>query len=244
MQSLVNIEAVTSQHNIKGLQRFYDSVEAQVKGLRSLGMLVGSYGPLLATSLVDKLPSELQLIISHEAHGEEWELDSLMRVLEQEIEARERAFLVFQTRLLGYFLEEAHQWLCPCFLLTPMLQNAATANKHFLQILVRWWLTYSSESRSWERLEGVLCAYDEIIWTRTLKYSRCGEKHHVTVCNGPPGRPPLMTVEQATHPQPPVTSTAKISADTRVTLTTSSLYCVSTKTADHKSIMFLGSWSE
>ena len=45
MQSLVNIEAVTSQHNIRGLRRFYDSVEAQIRGLRSLGMLVGAYGP-------------------------------------------------------------------------------------------------------------------------------------------------------------------------------------------------------
>jgi len=55
-------------------------------------VLVGSYGTLLATLLVDKLPSELQLIISREAYDKEWELDNLMKVLEREIDARERAF--------------------------------------------------------------------------------------------------------------------------------------------------------
>ena len=41
---------------------------------------------------MDKFPSELQLMISREAHDQEWEVDNLMAVLEQEIEARERAF--------------------------------------------------------------------------------------------------------------------------------------------------------
>ena len=40
----------------------------------------------------DKLPSELQLIISREAHDDQWELDNLMRVLEREIDVRETAF--------------------------------------------------------------------------------------------------------------------------------------------------------
>ena len=38
MKALLNAEAVTSQHNLKGLQRLYDSVELQIRGLKALGV--------------------------------------------------------------------------------------------------------------------------------------------------------------------------------------------------------------
>jgi len=112
-------------------------VESQVRRLRSLGVLVGSYGALLATLLVDKLPSELQLIISREAHDEEWKLDNLMKVLEHEIDTRETV-LAFQTGLLRDLLDEIHQQQHPCFLQNLMLQNVGTVSSLILRILVRW----------------------------------------------------------------------------------------------------------
>lgn len=39
MENLMNTTAVTSHHDIKGLRRLLDSVEAQVRGLRGLGVL-------------------------------------------------------------------------------------------------------------------------------------------------------------------------------------------------------------
>jgi hypothetical protein len=38
MDLLLNLESVTSQHNLKGLRHLYDVVEANVRGLRALGV--------------------------------------------------------------------------------------------------------------------------------------------------------------------------------------------------------------
>ena len=40
---------------------------------------------------MNKLPPELRLIVSREVKDRQWELDELMRIIEGEIEARERA---------------------------------------------------------------------------------------------------------------------------------------------------------
>ena len=66
-------------------------IESQVRGLRVLGAPPDSYGSFLSSVLVNKLPQELQLILSREVRREEWELDGLMEIVERELEARERA---------------------------------------------------------------------------------------------------------------------------------------------------------
>jgi len=65
--------------------------------LRALGVPPNSYGSLLSSVLINKLPQELRLIVSREARGEEWELDELMKIIEGEIEARERATITKST---------------------------------------------------------------------------------------------------------------------------------------------------
>ena len=42
---------------------------------------------------MSKLPQELRFIISRETKDQEWQLDTIMCVLENELEARERAIL-------------------------------------------------------------------------------------------------------------------------------------------------------
>ena len=64
MDILLNLDAVTSQHDLKGLRKLYDVVESNVRGLRALGVQSSSYGGLLTPVLISKLPSEVQLIIS------------------------------------------------------------------------------------------------------------------------------------------------------------------------------------
>ena len=91
MENLLGIDVITSQHNLKGLRHLYDTVESQVRGLRSLGVPAASYGSLLSSILMSKLPQELRLIVSREVQDEEWELERLMRIIEREVEARERA---------------------------------------------------------------------------------------------------------------------------------------------------------
>ena len=91
MEALLGLEAVTSPRDLKNLRQLYDAVESHVRCLKSLGVTSSSYGSLLSSILMKKIPSELCLIISRETVKESWDLDSMMKVFEQELEARERA---------------------------------------------------------------------------------------------------------------------------------------------------------
>ena len=90
MDILLNVELVISQHNLKSLRHLYDIVESYVRSLKALGVSPESYGSLLASVLLNKLPQELRLIVSRKITDGDWSLDALMEVMEQEVEARER----------------------------------------------------------------------------------------------------------------------------------------------------------
>ena len=91
MDVLLNLEAVSSQFNLKGIRHLHSLIETQVRSLKSLGATPESYGTLLSSVLLNKLPQELRLIVSRKTADNEWDLDRLMKVVEEEIEARERA---------------------------------------------------------------------------------------------------------------------------------------------------------
>ena len=73
MDVLLTVEPITSQSDLRGLRRLYDLVESQVRGLRSLGVASESYGSLLSSVLISKLPQELRLIVSR---GNNWGVGS------------------------------------------------------------------------------------------------------------------------------------------------------------------------
>ena len=91
MDALLNLDPVMSPHSLRALRHLYDTVEVHVRGLRLLEVLSETYGSLLSSVLVNKLPPELRLIISRKVTDEDWKLDVIMKTVEQEIEARERA---------------------------------------------------------------------------------------------------------------------------------------------------------
>ena len=91
MDLLLNLNTVTSQHDLKGLRKLYDVVESNVRGLRALGVQSSSYGGLLTPILISKLPTELRLIISRELKEGEWEFESMMEVVERERGGSQRA---------------------------------------------------------------------------------------------------------------------------------------------------------
>lgn len=91
MEALLGVVAVSSHLDIKGLRTLHDTVESHVRGLRALGMPAESYGGLLTSILVGKLPSEIRLIVSREMTAGKWDLDGVMKILEREVVARERA---------------------------------------------------------------------------------------------------------------------------------------------------------
>ena len=103
MDLLLNLDAVTSQQDLRGLRKLYTVVESNVRGLRALRVQSSSNGGLLIPVLISKLPTELHLIISRELKEGEWEFGTMMEIVEREVAARERSMgaLTQQARKTG-----------------------------------------------------------------------------------------------------------------------------------------------
>ena len=90
METLLNIDPVTSDQNLRGLQRLYNDVEANTRSLKAMGVEPEAYGTMLASVLIGKLPTDLRLIVSRKTNDTDLTLSSLQKVLEEELTARER----------------------------------------------------------------------------------------------------------------------------------------------------------
>ena len=90
MDVLLHVETVHSAQNTRALRRLFDNVISHVCSLQSLGVEPNSSGILLCPVLLTKLPAELQLTISRKVTEADWNLDSLMKAVKEEITARER----------------------------------------------------------------------------------------------------------------------------------------------------------
>ena len=60
----MNIEPVTLSRDLRVLQKLHDHVQSHVRSLSALGVDVATYGSLLSSVILNKLPTDLQLIIS------------------------------------------------------------------------------------------------------------------------------------------------------------------------------------
>ena len=68
---------MSAAHRLRDPRQLHDSVETHVHSLKSLGVNSETYGILLSSVLLNKLPQELKLIV--------------LKEVEKEIDARERA---------------------------------------------------------------------------------------------------------------------------------------------------------
>ena len=90
MEILMNVEAINSSRYLKTLRKLHDFFESHVRSLGTLGVDPTTYGSLLSSVLLNRLPSELQLIISRKLTDAECDLTSFLKIMGEEIEARER----------------------------------------------------------------------------------------------------------------------------------------------------------
>ena len=91
MESLLSINAVTSDQHLRDLRRLYDQSEANIRSLKALGVEPDTYGAMLSSVLLSKLPPELRLIVSRKVSADDLDMESLLETFEQELVARERA---------------------------------------------------------------------------------------------------------------------------------------------------------
>ena len=90
MDQLIAIEPVTSLHDLKGLRRLYDKIEAHIRSLKGLGISSESYSSMLSSVLMKRLPQERCVIVSRQTGTDPWNFDDIMQMVEGELEARER----------------------------------------------------------------------------------------------------------------------------------------------------------
>ena len=152
MEDLLGIDAITSQHNLKGLRHLYDTIELEVRGLRSLGVPAASYGSPLSSVLMSELTQELRLIISHEVQDEEWELKRLMGIIEREIEARERASMANQVPRRFHRLLQL-----PSYLLARQCLSVHIVVRTIHQLPAGQFQMLQLEDRSYRKQAGALC---------------------------------------------------------------------------------------
>ncbi|XP_068742563.1 uncharacterized protein [Montipora capricornis] len=80
-----------SVHETKRLRELFDKIKINIRGLNALGVESRSFGNLLVPVVMEKIPSELRLVVSRKFGSEEsWNLDALLSALKTELEARER----------------------------------------------------------------------------------------------------------------------------------------------------------
>ena len=91
MEILLNLDSVTSHHNMRSLWKLHDTLESNVRNLKSLRVPRESYGGLLSSILMIKLPQEFRLVITREVGDDDWQLDQLLTIFKRELETRERA---------------------------------------------------------------------------------------------------------------------------------------------------------
>ena len=71
------------------LRSTFDKIMVHVRGLGSLGIGSEQYGSLLIPVIMSKFPNEVCLRAAHETNKDVWEIEGLLRIIKQEVEARE-----------------------------------------------------------------------------------------------------------------------------------------------------------
>ena len=251
MDALLGLESVTSASHVKALRRLYDQLEFQVRSLKSLEVPVDSYGNLLSSLLMNRLPQELRLIVSREIGGGEWKINQLMTILEREISARERASIIDivpngpPVQTTAAFIAGDGQRKCvfcrqghsssSCNTISDVTQRKA-----ILKRTGRCFVCLRRHHLSKDCRSSVKCA-------------QCGGRHHTSICKGstvgskshprsdqqnhtstehnaptvPQLPPPSLQVAQTTQLPPPSRQASQLPPlGQPLTPTTTQLYCV------------------
>ncbi|XP_011407795.1 PREDICTED: uncharacterized protein LOC105311847 [Amphimedon queenslandica] len=88
MEALLAMEP--AQNNTQSLRRLFDEVESHVRQLKALGVSEEAYDTLLPSVLMNKLPSDMKLLITRGVSQKDWGLTKILSTFEEELKARER----------------------------------------------------------------------------------------------------------------------------------------------------------
>ena len=90
MDVVVKLPRATSFKDIETLREIYNSLKTRVRNLTELIVDINSYGTLLISLILERIPSELKAIISRRFKDDIWDLLYLIEIFKEEFFARER----------------------------------------------------------------------------------------------------------------------------------------------------------
>ena len=78
METLVKISKVKNMKNLEALRKLYHEFENCIRNLKSLRTETSMYSYLLIPLLKEKIPDELNMIISRKFSGNVWTLELML----------------------------------------------------------------------------------------------------------------------------------------------------------------------
>ena len=94
MEKLLKVSRVADANDTKQLRSVYDSIESNIRSLKTLRIDSEQYGSLLVPVMLNKLPSEFQLMISRKFDKNMWDFDAFLEAFRVELEAKERCLSI------------------------------------------------------------------------------------------------------------------------------------------------------
>ena len=89
METLVKINKVKNMENFEPLRKLYNDIENYIRNSKSLRIESSMYGYLLIPLLKEKIPDELNMIISRKFSGNVWTLELMLKYFNEELQAKE-----------------------------------------------------------------------------------------------------------------------------------------------------------
>ena len=139
MKKFVSLNNVESVHEVKGLRKLFNTVESSIRNLKTLKVEVNSYGSLLVPLLNEKLPKELSLQIARNFEGGVWPLEDMIKVLKNEIQAKERLLSVdiIQLKVLSPSESFVIEAICTLFICSDILsQNVRSVASQYQHLKI------------------------------------------------------------------------------------------------------------
>ena len=100
MQALLKLQECPND-NVMNLRRIYDSINVKLCGLQSLGMPQESYGSLLVSVKMKRMPKEITVQVARKISEDIWPLKEILDIIRAEIEALEKCGSVMGEKTTG-----------------------------------------------------------------------------------------------------------------------------------------------
>ena len=188
--------------DLPSLRSFFDNVEKNIRGLASVGVSHDSYGSLLVSILLGKLPEDLRKTLAREHNTSDWTLDQVRKSILREINILEAGVEFNLTGMSSHahpspplptasFFTTAQKRACAFCKATHLSSACTLEHKHKITVIKRDQLCFNclgkhkiSECKSKSRCKT------------------CGRKHHTSICNGDAAAPPSGSTHATSSPPP------------------------------------------